>query len=138
MNKSLRFVVFALITGAIVGNVLLPHVHAQGSLDLITTNGCLSSTVSSPSVQVMASHQNASEVVPLLKKIKLGDSVSKVQKILGHGLTPDVDRAGQVMWYCMLDDGSVVHVGDTHHIVVSITVIDAKRHVIYSTSQAAK
>jgi hypothetical protein len=82
--------------------------------------------------------KEASVVVPLLKKIKPGDSLSKVQNILGDGLSPTIDGAGQVLWYCMLDNGSVVRVEDTHHNVASIVVIDAEGNVLYSNSQAAK
>jgi len=55
--------------------------------------------------------QKASVVVPLLEKIKGGDSPGKIDDILGRGLIPSgPSGAGQTPLRCVLDDGSIVDV----------------------------
>jgi hypothetical protein len=85
--------------------------------------------------------QKASVVLPLLRKIKIGDDMSKVRQILGDNLQPNTSGVGQIQWYCTLDDGSVVHVDEefkpTGHVVGAIDVAGAPKKTT-STPGAAK
>jgi hypothetical protein len=89
----------------------------------------------------LPSHK-ASVVLPLLKKIKPGDDISKVQQILGNNFDPDEGGAGQMQWYCTLEDGSVVHVATwdmpSRHGIASIDVIGAPKKALSSTPGAAR
>jgi hypothetical protein len=86
--------------------------------------------------------QKASVVLPLLRKIKIGDDMSKVRHILGDNLQPNTSGVGQIQWYCTLDDGSVVHVDErfmpTGHVIGSIDVVSGTRKTTSSTPGPAK